>query len=86
MKYNSCVRHRVALSSTEGGRITVPGEGEFLYDNGEIVRLEAQADPGFTFVSFSGTLYATKNPAFLCIQQDHQICANFRPTADEHSP
>jgi Leucine-rich repeat (LRR) protein len=86
MKYNSCVRHGVVFSSTEGGRITAPGEGEFLYDNGEIVLLNAQADPGFVFVSFSGTLYTTDNPVHLCIEQDHQICANFRPITDQHYP
>jgi len=43
------------LSSTEGGSVTVPGEGVFPYPCGQIVCLEAQADPGYRFVRWEVT-------------------------------
>lgn len=82
IEYNSCDRRRVVFSSTNGGCITDPGEGEFLYDNGEIVFLEAEADPGFVFVSFSGTYSTSENPVPISIEQDHQIRANFARLPD----
>jgi len=82
IEYNSCARRRVVLSSTRGGSITDPGEGEFLYDNGEIIFLRAEADPGFVFVGFSGTYGASENPIFLTVEQDHQIRADFARVED----
>ncbi len=77
LEYNSCARRRVVLSSTKGGSITDPGEGEFTYDNGAIMFLRADADPGFVFVGFSGSYGDSQNPVFLTVEQDHQIRADF---------
>ena len=66
-----------------------PGEGEFLYDNGEIVFVQAEADPGFVFAGFSGTYNTSDNPVSVTIEQDHQIRANFRSVNDpngDHDP
>ncbi len=82
IEYNSCARRRVVLSSTKGGSITEPGEGEFVYDNGEIIFLRAEADPGFVFVGFSGTYTASENPIFLSIEHDLEIRADFAPVED----
>ena len=79
---NTCAQHRVVFSSTAGGRITDPGEGEFLYDNGELVFLQAEADPCFVFVGFSGTYNTSDNPVSLTIEQDHRVKANFRSVSD----
>lgn len=85
VQYNSCARRKVVFSSTRGGRITTPGEGEFLYDNGELVFLEAQADPGYTFVGFSGTYSSIENPVSIYIEQDHEIRANFASLTDPNA-
>ncbi len=77
LRGNSCAPRQVILSSTAGGHVTTPGEGEFWYDNGQIVFLSAEADPGFRFVGFSGTYNTSDNPAPLTVEQDHQIRANF---------
>jgi len=82
IEYNSCACRRVVFSSTKGGCITDPGEGEFLYDNGEVIFLKAEADPEFVFVSFSGTYSISENPVAISIEQDHQIRANFARLLD----
>ena len=45
----------LSLSSTAGGSVTVPGEGDFEFENGTIMTVEAAADPNFEFVNWSGS-------------------------------
>ena len=85
IEYNPCARHRVVFSSTRGGSVTDPGEGEFFYDNGEIVFVRAQADPGFVFVDFSGTYAASENPMSISIEQDLEIRAEFARAEDPNT-
>ena len=70
------------ISSTAGGRVTTPGEGAFAYDSGEFVRLEAEAEPGFVFVGWSGTYATGQNPTYLFMDQNHTIRAHFISTLD----
>ncbi len=77
IEYNPCAQHLVVFSSTRGGTIADPGEGEFLYSNGDLVFVRAQADPGFVFVGFSGTYMASENPMYVSIEQDLEIRAEF---------
>jgi len=77
-----CDRWRVKVSSTRGGMVIHPGEGEFSYWDGDAVPLEAQADPGFVFVGWSGSWGATFNPALLEVFQQHNIRANFVSALD----
>jgi hypothetical protein len=37
-------------NSTAGGSVTIPGEGTFTYDPGELVDLVAEAEEGYRFV------------------------------------
>jgi hypothetical protein len=85
IKHNTCAQHRVVFSSTAGGYVTDPGEGEFLYDNGEIVFLHAEADSGFVFTGFSGTYNTSENPVYFTIEHDHEIRANFARSGDPNS-
>jgi len=85
LRRNSCASRQVVLSSTAGGHIADPGEGEFWYDNGQIVFLLAEPDPGFRFVSFSGTYNTSDNPASMTVEQDHQVRANFVRLGDPNS-
>ncbi len=82
IRHNPCTRHQVVFSSTAGGHISTPGEGEFLYDNGEIIFVQAEADPGFVFAGFSGTYNTSENPVSVTVEQDLQIRANFRSLDD----
>jgi len=44
----------LTISSTEGGSVTEPGEGEFTYDEGTVVDLVATPDAGYRFVEWTG--------------------------------
>ena len=75
--YRPCAPWSLTISSTAGGSVTSPGTGVFTYGHGALVQLQAQANPGFVFVNWSGTFFTTQNPTFVTIDQDHQIQANF---------
>jgi hypothetical protein len=77
LRYDQCGPCRVVISSTAGGSVIGPGEGEFLYSAGETIWLEAQADPCFAFVNWSGTDSSTRNPLYVLVAGDYQARANF---------
>ncbi len=69
---------RLTLSSGTGGSVVQPGEGLFIIlDEGKTVFLEAEADPCFVFVGFSGTWSTQANRVFLVLEQHQQVRANF---------
>jgi len=74
---------KVALttSSTAGGSVTVPGEGVFLYDAGEVVGLVASPDNGYYFTGWTGNVgtVADVNSRSTAIVMDnsYSITANF---------
>jgi len=73
---------RFLLSSTAGGSIIEPGEGEFNITETSYIFIEAKADPCFVFVNFSGSHSTTQNPVQIPVDQDHQIRANFASVLD----
>ena len=82
LQYDPCTSRRLSISATAGGSVIHPGEGQFAFEDGATVRLEAKANPNCVFVSFSGTYDSTQNPIFLTMDRDHQIQANFVSTLD----
>jgi len=70
---------RLVISSTAGGSVIRPGEGEFAYGFYEVIVLEARADPGYKFAHWSGTYFTSDNPLLLTMDQDHDLRANFEP-------
>jgi hypothetical protein len=50
----SSAQYNLKISSTEGGSVTVPGEGTFTYYEGTVVDLVAEADEGYRFVDWTG--------------------------------
>ena len=77
LSYTTFCNGRLRLSSTAGGSITSPGEGEFICKRGETVLIEAQADPGFVFANFSGSTLTPDNPIIVTMSQDQEIRAHF---------
>ena len=69
---------KLLISSSAGGMVISPGEGEYVVDSGDPVLVEAKADPCFVFVGFEGTLSSSANPLNLSTTQDHRIRAVFR--------
>jgi hypothetical protein len=45
---------RLDISSTTGGDVVTPGEGAFVYEEGEVADLVAEPDEGHHFVNWSG--------------------------------
>jgi hypothetical protein len=80
--YDSCATHLLRISATAGGSVIRPGEGEYSYELGAIVLLEAKADPGFLFTGFTGTWSSSRNSVSLTMDQDHDIQANFVSVID----
>jgi len=76
-------QYTLTISSTEGGSVTVPGEGAFPYDEGTVVNLVAQAEQGYQFVNWSGDVdtIADVNDAATTITMsgNYAVAANFAP-------
>ncbi len=51
-------RYSLTIDSTEGGTVTTPGEGTFMYDAGTAVDLTASAASGYEFVGWGGDVAA----------------------------
>lgn len=65
------------ISSTAGGSVIDPGEGEFTYDYGQTVRIEAKPNPGFRFTGWSGSHSSVQNPTSVTLGADASIRATF---------
>ncbi len=76
--------YTLTISSTSGGSVTVPGEGDFPYSHGEVVDLEGVADTGYQFVEWTGdngTISDTKsNTTTITMEGDYTITAEFIAT------
>jgi hypothetical protein len=70
------------ISSTAGGSVITPGEGNFMCPLGDDVSLVAEPDEGYQFTNWSGDVYtiADVNAASTTITMDSSyfITANFR--------
>lgn len=75
-------RPTVTVSATAGGSVLAPGEGTFEYDHGQIVALQAQAAPLFTFVGWRGNVFTSSNPYSLTIGADVVLTAHFESVLD----
>jgi len=51
---NFVPQYVLETDSTDGGEVTVPGEGAFVYDGGAVVDLVAEAGAGYQFVNWTG--------------------------------
>jgi len=75
----------LAISSTTGGSVTIPGEGSSHYDEGTVVDLMAEPDEGYHFVSWSGDVdtiadvYAASTT--ITMNDNYSIRANFEEGA-----
>ena len=51
--FEEIVEYELTVSSTEGGSVTTPGEGTFIYDRETVLDLVAEADEGYLFVNWT---------------------------------
>ena len=73
--------YQLTINSTNGGVVTNPGEGDFIYDYGSNITLEARPIIGYHFVEWTGenqTIANTNdNVTTITIQNDSNITAIF---------
>lgn len=77
LMYDEHVGQRLWVSSSVGGCVIYPGEGDFTYEHDETIRLEARADPFFVFAHWSGSYSSVWNPLYLTMDQDYEMVASF---------
>ena len=74
-------QYSLSISSTEGGEVTTPGEGMFIYDEGTVVDLVAEPDEHYQFVEWTGDVATIGNPAAaatnITMNDSYSITANF---------
>ncbi len=78
-------RYMLAVMSTPGGSIIVPGEGTFTYDAGTVVNLVATSAPDYEFLKWSGDVDAVADidaaSTNITVGGNRSyilVCANFR--------
>ncbi len=71
----------LTISSTEGGSVTIPGEGNFAYDKGTVVNLVATPEAGYQFLNWTGNVSTIANvgdaTTTITVNKDCSIAANF---------
>jgi hypothetical protein len=82
--FTTIAKQTLISSSTDGGNVTTPGEGNFQFDNGTVADLVATADANYRFVNWTGTAVtagkvANPNSAATTVTMDgdYDIAANF---------
>jgi len=78
--------YTLSVSSTTGGQVTSPGEGNFDYREGYVVTLIAAAEIGYRFVDWTGDVGDIRKPdratTFITMNADYSITANFVETEE----
>lgn len=75
--------YTLSLSSSAGGRVIHPGEGDFVYNAGTWAGFAAQAtDPLFEFSGWVGSYATSPNDVSLFIESDHHTRAVFTSVLD----
>lgn len=78
--------YNLTISSTEGGSVVEPGEGTYIYDEGLVVNLVAEAEEGYQFVNWIGDMAAIADIdaaiTTITMSTDHSImaCFELKPT------
>ena len=76
------VQYGLNIIGPSHGSVTLPGEGRFLYEEGTVVSLVAEADAGYEFARWTGDVDAIANindaSTTIVINSDYYICAHFR--------
>jgi hypothetical protein len=77
----STTQGSLTVSSTEGGEVTIPGEGTFSYDTGAVVDMVAVPEEGYYFVNWSGDVDTVADvfaaATTVNMNSDYSIVANF---------
>ncbi len=81
--------YSLTISSTEGGSVTEPGEGPFIYAASMVVNLVAEYDEHYHFVEWTGDVDEIDNPEAastnITMNGSYSITANFELDEGWHS-
>jgi hypothetical protein len=73
--------YSLTIASTSGGLVTNPGQGTFVYEDGDIVDLIAQPDEGYAFVRWTGDVDSIADvdaaQTTIAMNGSYSITANF---------
>jgi len=73
--------YQLTISSTEGGSVTVPGEGTRSYDAGTVVELVATPEEGYEFRAWTGDITQIADPGSastaITMNENYSITATF---------
>jgi len=73
--------YNLTIASTVGGNVTTPGEGTSHYDEGTVVNLVAEAEEGYQFLKWTGSIGATADvyaaETTITVNYHCSITANF---------
>ena len=79
-------QYSLTISSTDGGSVTIPGEGSFTYDTGTVVDLVAEAEEGYRFVDWTGDVDAVEDAnaaaTTIIVDSNTYILASFATDID----
>jgi len=71
----------LTISTTSGGSVTVPGQGTFVYEDGNVIALIAQPDEDYEFVRWTGDVAAVADisaaQTSIIMNGSYSITANF---------
>ena len=83
-------QYSLAISSTSGGSVTSPGEGNFTYEEGTWFYLVAEPEEGYQFAGWTGDVgtIADVNSAStrITINDNYSIAANFQEEEPPSTP
>lgn len=81
--FEEITKYSLAINSTEGGNVTEPGEGTFLYYEGTMVDLASEAEEGCHFVQWTGNVSTIADiydaSTTIIINDAYNITASFGP-------
>jgi len=79
----------LTISSTAGGSVFAPGEGTFTYVQGTEVNLVAEAEEGYRFINWTGTVDTISDvedaTTTITMEDNYSITANFEEEPSESS-
>ncbi|MFW6376142.1 MAG: M14 family zinc carboxypeptidase, partial [Thermoplasmatota archaeon] len=79
--FTTLATYELSIDSEEGGEVKEPGEGDFEYQSGEVVNLEAVSDEDYYFVKWTGDNETiddtTSNQTTIEMLDDYSITAEF---------
>lgn len=84
---NFMAQYVLTIDSTDGGHVTSPGEGTYVYDAGTVVSLVGEAEEGYAFAEWTGDAGGIAEidaaSTTITINGNYVVTANFGPPTHE---